>query len=64
MSGEISEAAGTNDELFVAVLAQIERRPEEWDQQFWCGSARCFAGWTCTLSGYERLTGSHIGGPS
>jgi len=44
--------SGPNAELFVAVLAQIEKHPETWDQNDWrCESGMCFAGWACDLSG-------------
>lgn len=38
------------------VLAQIDLTPELWDQEVWlapheCGTAACFAGWTCLLAG-------------
>jgi hypothetical protein len=51
-----------NDELFIEVLAQIEREPERWDQGNWlkglsCGTAGCFAGWACMLgSGQGEVT--------
>ena len=53
---------GTNDELFVKVLAQIEREPQRWDQSDFgmhldptdCGTAFCFAGWAVHLSGRSR----------
>ena len=46
---------GPNHELFVQVLAQIERTPERWRQQFYqsrtpCGTAFCFAGWAIALT--------------
>lgn len=48
-----------NDQLFIDVLAQIEREPERWDQSLWrfidpaCGTSFCMAGWTCELSGVK-----------
>ena len=52
------QAEGPNHELFVKVLAQIEREPENWDQRMWatqrpCGTSYCFAGYACVLSGHE-----------
>lgn len=44
---------GPNTDLFVAVLAQIEKHPETWDQMSYknlCGTAHCFAGWVCVLN--------------
>ena len=39
-----------NVDLFVRVLAQIEKHPETWNQSVWdCGTAACFAGWTVRL---------------
>lgn len=49
-----------NDALFVAVLAQIEREPETWDQGDWgpigpvCNTSYCFAGWAAVLSGAKQ----------
>lgn len=44
-----------NLELFLDVFAQIEKHPETWDQSLYinvqCGTAYCFAGWACELSG-------------
>lgn len=40
--------------LIQRVLAQIEARPETWDQSIWhtdCGTAHCFAGWAQVLEG-------------
>jgi hypothetical protein len=42
--------------LLRKVLEHIEANPENWDQETWrgvteCGTAMCFAGWTCELSG-------------
>lgn len=53
----------TDDELFVAVLAQIERQPKLWRQKNWryktsCGTAHCFAGWALALNGIE-FTDAH-----
>lgn len=45
---------GPNHELFVQVLAQIEREPQRWNQSLYvtsCGTAHCFAGWACQLNG-------------
>jgi hypothetical protein len=47
---------GPNADLFVAVLAQIEKHPETWVQDFYrCDSGRCFAGWATELSGVPWL---------
>lgn len=48
-----------NAELAYRVLDQIDAHPEQWQQLSWisrpagddCGTAGCFAGWTCMLSG-------------
>lgn len=47
-----------NAELAYKVLDHIDAHPESWDQANWitltdCGTAACFAGWTCLLSGDE-----------
>lgn len=46
-----------NTQLFIDVLAQIEREPEKWDQGKWrsaCGTSHCFAGWAIQIT--EPLT--------
>lgn len=53
-----------NHELFVKVLAQIEREPQAWDQQQFahkrdCGTAYCFAGWACVLDGWQFYIDTH-----
>lgn len=48
--------SGPNTELFIKVLAQIEKHPETWDQAtfgYGCGTPKCFAGWAVHLSGVE-----------
>jgi hypothetical protein len=45
-----------NAELAYAVLDHIDAHPEQWRQGWWltkldCGTAACFAGWACILSG-------------
>lgn len=46
-----------NAELAYRVLDHINAHPESWDQNVWvaqrpeCGTAACFAGWACLLSG-------------
>lgn len=47
---------GPNAELAYRVLDHIDADPETWNQEWWftvteCGTAACFAGWACTLSG-------------
>lgn len=43
-----------NDQLFIDVLAQIEREPERWVQSaYYCETGMCFAGWACVLSGLD-----------
>lgn len=54
-----------NAELAYRVLDQIDARPELHEQLWWftitdCGTAGCFAGWTCMLSGDKPSTN---GGP-
>jgi hypothetical protein len=56
MSQDTTAVQGVNDELFIAVLAQIEKHPETWDQGVWrsaCGTSFCFAGWALHLSGIQ-----------
>ena len=43
-----------NEPLARAVLEQIKRYPDLWDQENWakrtsCGTSFCFAGWTCII---------------
>jgi hypothetical protein len=45
-----------NAELAYRVLDHIDAHPEQWNQGLWvtkveCGTAACFAGWACLLSG-------------
>ncbi len=40
-----------NAALAYRVLDHIEAHPETWDQENWCGTAQCFAGWAVALSG-------------
>lgn len=45
-----------NAALAYAVLDRIDAHPEQWRQGWWftkldCGTAACFAGWACVLSG-------------
>lgn len=45
-----------NAALAYAVLDHIDAHPERWRQSWWfteldCGTAACFAGWACVLSG-------------
>lgn len=53
-----------NTELLERVLQHITDHPEAHDQTTWarpdpdCGTAACFAGWTCSLAGYQ-LVPSH-----
>jgi len=50
-----------NAELAYLVLDHIDAHPEQWDQGRWisrpdgadCGTAGCFAGWACMLSGNQ-----------
>jgi hypothetical protein len=59
-----------NAELAYKVLDHIDAHPEQWDQGLWwieqdddfCGTVGCFAGWTCALSG-ERPTLDEDGDP-
>jgi hypothetical protein len=61
---DLTEAPTPNHELFVRVLAQIEKHPETWQQDRYvpydtadeeeitvdsCGTGMCFAGWACLL---------------
>lgn len=51
-----------NAELAYRVLDHIDAHPEQWNQRWWftqleCGTAACFAGWACILSGDQpRVT--------
>jgi hypothetical protein len=41
-----------NKTLLQQVLAKIEADPKSWNQSYWfCGTAACFAGHVCILSG-------------
>jgi hypothetical protein len=47
-----------NVELLEKTMQHILDHPEKHDQNYWftqteCGTAACFAGWACLLSGYE-----------
>jgi hypothetical protein len=50
-----------NAELAYLVLDYIDAHPEQWDQGTWvsrpgdCGTAGCFAGWVCLLSGDQPI---------
>lgn len=52
-----------NVELLEEVMQQIKDHPEQHYQGWWfkntpeCGSAMCFAGWTCHLNGWLPLFG-------
>ena len=50
--------AKPNAELAYRVLDRIDAQPELWRQAWYftrteCGTAACFAGWACLLSGEE-----------
>lgn len=52
--------SGPNAELAYKVLDHIDAHPEQWRQDFYvgetdCGTAACFAGWACLLSGEVPL---------
>lgn len=65
---EVTPVVGPNHDLFVKVLAHIERKPEAWQQNFWsrftddedrplaCGTAHCFAGWAIAIAEGVNLT--------
>ena len=45
-----------NVELLESVMRHIDDHPEQHDQRVWineCGTAACFAGWACLLSGWQ-----------
>lgn len=49
-----------NVELLEEVMQQIKDHPEQhkqswWFTKSWCGTAMCFAGWACYLSGWQPL---------
>lgn len=50
-----------NAELAYRVLDHIDTHPEQHDQHVWieqtstCGTAACFAGWTCLIAGDDPL---------
>ncbi len=45
-----------NAALAYAVLDHIDAHPEQWNQnEWWCRTGGCFAGWTCVLSGDEPV---------
>lgn len=39
-----------NTELFFAVAEQIEKDPDGYYQQKWCGTRKCVAGWAVCLA--------------
>lgn len=50
-----------NVELIERVMEYILDHPRQHQQGAWiseCGTAACFAGWTCLLSGFEQLRNS------
>lgn len=47
---------GRNVELLERVMQHIDDHPAQHDQEVWldeCGTAACFAGWACLLSGWQ-----------
>lgn len=51
-----------NVELMQEVMQQIKDHPEQHRQAWWftlegpdCGTAMCFAGWACVLSGWQPV---------
>lgn len=55
-----------NAELAYRVLDHIDAHPKLWDQGQWvakaeCGTAACFAGWACLLSGEEPASEDLLG---
>lgn len=47
-----------NVELLERVMQHITDHPEQHDQVAWlneCGTAACFAGWACLLSGWQPV---------
>ena len=41
-----------NLELHNRIIAQIEKDPDNWNQDKWeCGTAHCYGGWAILLSG-------------
>ena len=48
-----------NKEALRATLEAVKANPDHWDQTVWvrktaCGTAYCFAGWTCVLDGFTE----------
>jgi hypothetical protein len=57
---------GVNVELLEQVMQYIEDRPAQHDQGIWldeCGTAACFAGWACLLSGWQVGASWDYGSP-
>lgn len=48
--------AERNVELLEATLQFIKDNPDKHNQNMWCGTAQCFAGWAIALKGWERYT--------
>lgn len=53
-------AHARNAELLERVMQHIDDHPELHEQWHWfneCGTAACFAGWTCLLGGLKKADG-------
>lgn len=45
-----------NTELLEQVMQHITDHPEKHSQEEWfCGTAACFAGWACLMSGWKQV---------
>lgn len=45
-----------NRELIIQVRDFLKANPDKHDQQEWCGTRQCFAGWACHFEGWRPLT--------
>lgn len=48
-----------NKQLINNVLNFLKSHPEKHDQNAWCGTRMCFAGWTCYFAGFKPLPKDH-----
>lgn len=56
MKPDAQGEAMPNIELLEKTMQYIKDHPEQHNQELWCGTAQCFAGWAACLSGKYDLT--------
>lgn len=44
-----------NIQLLREVLTFIKKYPRKHNQEAWCGTAKCFAGWACDIEGWKPV---------